>query len=142
MMTHTDTGRPRTYGAVQSSYFRGANGGLLVFNVGDRASFDACFVLAGQSQTMARDAVLMCCGVMGAGEDALTPRVVTEAEARARCRELGIEYFEADLGVQDGRVDAVFTALLRGMLQQRRAPVRAPSPSPKRNENDNENENT
>ena len=81
-----------------------------MFNVGDRASFDACFALGERARAMS-DAVLVCCGVTGKGEDALTPRVVTEAEARARCEESGVEYFEADLGASDGRVEAVFTAL-------------------------------
>ena len=106
-----------------------------MFNVGDRASFDACFALGERARAMS-DAVVVCCGVTGKGEDALTPRVVTEAEARARCEESGVEYFEADLGASDGRVEAVFTALVRAMLRPRREPDIEPQEN---NNNNNEN---
>lgn len=112
-----------------------------MFNVGDRASFDACFAHGERSRALAPDAVLVCCGVTGAGEDARTPRAVTEAEARARCAAFGVEYFEADLGGRDPRVEAVFTALVRAMLRPR-PPVQAPPPSRNDNDNDNSNENT
>lgn len=114
--TRTDLGRQYNFVSITRSYFRGAHGSLLVFNVGDRDSFDACFALGGQSRRLVPEAPIVCCGTTGGGEDENLPRVVTEAEARALCAELGIEYCEVDVRFDDGSIHALFGRLAREMM--------------------------
>lgn len=110
---------------------------MLVFSVHDRASFAACRAHCAEVREHVPDAVVVCCGVAGArvdrrhmagagatadddddDGDAEAPRVVAEAEGRALCEELGVEYFEVDVRVNDGRVDALFRGLARAVMDR------------------------
>ena len=139
--TRTDLGRRYNFVSITRSYFRGAHGSLLVFNVGDRDSFDACFALGGQSRRLVPEAPIVCCGTTGGGEDEDLPRVVTEAEARARCEEFGVEYYEVNLDSSDGGAETVFTALVRAILRVRRNPEGPRPCAAPQNQHENENEN-
>lgn len=126
-----------TYGEL-TLFYGCANGVLITFFVEDRESFGECQRLFNNLRTSLRNVPIMCCGVVGMGlldgenqenaEKPRHPRVVTEAEARAMCKRVGMEYLEVDLGADDGGVDAVFTAIIREMMY-RTAPLIA------RNEN-------
>ena len=114
---------------VRDFYTR-AGGVVLVFSVHDRASFEACRAHCAEAREHAPDAVVVCCGVVGArvADDASeadapdeadeAPRVVGEAEARALCGELEVEYFEVDVRVDDGRVDTLFVGLARAVVDR------------------------
>lgn len=113
-------------------FYEHANGVMITFFVEDRKSFDECRNIFANARTYLPDAPIMCCGMVGMGlcvlgdqmrgDNTLYPRVVTEAEARALCEELGIEYEEVDVAADEGRVETVFTAFIREMASRTALP--------------------
>lgn len=103
-------------------FYQGAGAVVLVFSVHDRASLAACRAHCAEARARVPDALVVCCGVAGARvaetADADAPRAVTEAEARALCRELGVAYSEVDVRTDDGRVDELFTGLARAVVDR------------------------
>lgn len=104
------------YGTRESAMLhRNAAGVLLTFAVEDRAAFAECRALLAEARRCVPGVPAMCCGVIGMVRWG-AERTVTEAEARALCAELGIEYCEVDVRFDDGSIHALFGRLAREMM--------------------------
>ena len=122
------------------TFYRGAHAVLAVFDTNDSKSFTSCDFVFHEVYRFLNHPVCFCCGLVNSktvgdtesardkaeDEDSTRSagRVVPEEAARALCVRAQAEYFEVDLGVDDGRVNAMFDALLetliRGVIESRR----------------------
>lgn len=116
---------------------------LLLFDTNSRTSFGASRQFYDESLRTVDNPAYACCGFVGSkrdgdadqareeaadGEGETTTsdaeRAVSEEEARALCDEIGAEYFEVDLGVDDERVDTLFDTLIRRVVAQKSVSLR------------------
>ena len=95
------------YYEIRSDFYKDAQGGLLVFDVATRESFDALEGwLAEAKEQGARDTVLLVC----ANKTDCKRRAVSEGEGRTWATSRGFEYFETS--AKDGtNVTSMFEAL-------------------------------
>jgi len=99
-----DTAGQERFRSIVASYWRGADGVLLVFDVTERASFDAVKTWAEDIDRYARPAVQKI--LIGNKSDMERKRVVSYEEANNLARRLGIVYFETSAKSSNGVQDA------------------------------------
>lgn len=128
------------YRQVLHGFYRGAGAVLIVFDTNSRDSLLAVRQHYDDARRQVDNAVFACCGFVDSKADGDTDRAgdeareeegettrnagreVSEEEARALCDEIGAEYFEVDLGVDDGRVDTLLDTLTRQMIDLKGLP--------------------
>lgn len=114
--------------------YRGAHAVLTVFDTNDGESFTSCKTVFHELYRFTIDPVCFCCGFVGSktvgdtdrargkADDGETTRsagrVVPEEAARDLCVQAQADYFEVDLGVDDGRVEAMFDTLLETLIRK------------------------
>lgn len=112
-MTIWDTAGQERFRTLTSAYYRGAHGILLVYDVTDRASFDALKTVWLQEVSMAPAASIKM--IVGNKTD-LPSRTVSREEGMAFAREQSTLFVEASAKTADG-VQATFEELVRKILQ-------------------------
>ncbi len=108
-------GQKRLFDLVQEAYLTGAVGGLAVFDVTRRETFDG---LRGWVATAKKENPRMPLVVLGNKSDLEGQRAVTDEMARAFCQEFGLSYYptSAKSGLN---VEVAFRQIARKALGQR-----------------------
>jgi Ras-related protein Rab-1A len=101
-----DTGGAERFRTITSSYYRGAHGIAIVFNVRDRKSFEAIPQWKHEIERYASDSVEVI--LIGTKIDDITTRLVTYEEGKAKADSIGVRYIETSaktsVGVQEAFV--------------------------------------
>ncbi|MFW9998294.1 MAG: Rab family GTPase [Candidatus Odinarchaeota archaeon] len=111
-----DTAGQEYYSRLRPTYYSGANGCIICFDVTDKASFDAIpeWLNEFRSHIDAVDNIAMT--LVGNKTDLKNSRKITKEEAEAYSKTLGLKYHETS--AKNGRnVDAVFTYLASEILR-------------------------
>jgi len=110
-----DTGGEEKFRAIVMSYFRGAKGGLLVFDVTNRGSFDHLEMWAKlMAQYASEESVwLLVANKIDVEE---SDRVVSRAEGEEKAEVLGMRYMEVS-AKENTNVDEVFFTLVRDIMR-------------------------
>lgn len=87
-----DTAGQERFRTITSSYYRGAHGVIIVFDVGERRSFDNLVMWMGEVERYAKPGVPMI--LVGNKTDLVERREVEEAEAKAFADSRGLSYVE------------------------------------------------
>ncbi|MCJ1390789.1 hypothetical protein MMC18_003650 [Xylographa bjoerkii] len=131
-----DTAGQETYKSITRSYFRGASGALLVFDISRRATFDSVtawlhdlrqiaeegivVILVGNKSDLASDSLVAASPHEpnpGSGRPAENKRAVSHAEATAWCRENGVlQYVETSAKSGEG-VERAFLEVAERIYQ-------------------------
>ena len=148
-----DTAGQETYKAVTRSYFRGASGALLVFDITRRSTFLHAIDWLNDLRQIAEEGIVVVlvgnkCDLAGSSQstDESSKREVTKQEAEDWCRTNKIlRYVETSAksgeGVEDAFLDvaqSIYQGIVRGQydLNDRRSGVRGPGGLPRsRNQN-------
>lgn len=109
-----DTAGQERFRTITSSYYRGAHGIMIVFDIGNLESFRSVAKWINEINKYARDDVVkVVCG----NKADLTDVVRVDRDAAEEwCRNVGIEYFEASAKRNEG-VESVFVRLVREILE-------------------------
>ncbi|KAG8874309.1 Insulin-like growth factor 2 mRNA-binding protein 3 [Tulasnella sp. 332] len=106
-----DTAGQERFRSITSSYYRGAQGIILVYDVSNRKSFDALSGWLSEVQEHANDAIVKI--LIGNKVDKEVLRVVSEAEGASFAKEKGTLFMEASaktsVGVREAFRDVVTT---------------------------------
>ncbi len=117
-----DTAGQERFRSITSSYYRGASGMMLVFDVTSTASFEETKKFFKELKEYQKPILLVGCMA-----DKTTERKVTHSEATQRAQEYGATYIEASPKTGDN-VNEAFMALVKEIL--RGAPPPAPVTKP------------
>ena len=103
-----DTAGQERFRTITSSYYRGADGILLVYDVCCRVSFEHCGVWLTELRRHAQDGIALC---LAGNKSDLARREVSEGEGAAFAAEHDLPFFE--MSARDStNVDKVYTALV------------------------------
>jgi small GTP-binding protein len=117
-----DTAGQEKFMTITKSYFRGADGILLCFDVSNRGSFDRVRVWMESIQENALEAVR----IVLIGNKIDLERAVSKDEGNELAQEFGISYFETSAKTGEG-IDEAFDLLARCVLSSKQPrPVPAP----------------
>lgn len=120
---------------IYRGFYRRTSAVLLLFDTGSRESFLACRRHYSEAMRLTEDTLYVCCGLIGTGAGGDTARAgdgdaageggraVSQEEARQQSEAMEADYFEVDLGVDDGRVDTLLDALIQRMIERKGLPV-------------------
>ncbi|KAI9221680.1 P-loop containing nucleoside triphosphate hydrolase protein [Blastocladiella britannica] len=108
-----DTAGQERFRSVTRSYYRGAAGALLVFDLTSRESFASLPNWLADARTLASPDIYILC--VGHKSDLAADRVVSEEEATAFARENGLAYIEAS-ALTGHNVDETFLRVTRTIL--------------------------
>jgi Ras-related protein Rab-8A len=104
-----DTAGQERFRAITSSYFRGAQGGVLVYDVSNPSSFQH---VTGWLEDLERAGVKKECVFLVANKIDLAARMVTQKEGEALAAKYGLKYFECSAKSGTG-VEQLFDTVAR-----------------------------
>ena len=128
-----DTAGQETYKSITRSYFRGASGALLVFDISRRATFEAVtswlhdlraiaedgivIILVGNKSDLADSSLVSGEPQMGSGREDVNKRAVTKEEAEDWCHRNGVmQYVETSAKSGEG-VERAFLEVAERIFQ-------------------------
>jgi len=120
-----DTAGPERFRTITSAYYRGAHGIFIMFDLGDRESFDQVRHWYEQVERYAQES----CTMLLLGTQADRDRRVTFAEGLAVAQEMHIPYAECSAKTGEGVEKAVYSLLRRTLPHVARV-GRNPTPAP------------
>mmetsp|Transcript_7940 Transcript_7940/g.23223 ORF Transcript_7940/g.23223 Transcript_7940/m.23223 type:complete len:187 (-) Transcript_7940:49-609(-) len=105
------------YAEIRNEFYKDAQGAIIVFDVGNRKSFDALAFWLKESATYGADPAKSCAFVLVGNKTDTDRRAVTEAEAQKFAKQNGMPYFETT--AKDGtNVQEMFHALFGKVLER------------------------
>jgi small GTP-binding protein len=108
-----DTAGQEQFRTITRSYFRGAHGILLTFDITNRPTFDHTHIWMDSIKESASAGVDII--LVGNKLDRAAHRTITEGEAKALADQFGIQYFEVSAKTGEN-VEYMFEALARAVI--------------------------